>query len=142
MEKQQVEGQEGQQDDMRSAVEVTARCGHMCLGSAVSYCLEQGGEHAGQAHMRLMLDCAEICRSTSAFMVTGSPYLRDVCAVCAEICEDCAASCERLGGMEECVQACRECAATCRALAGGEPHLRSAGTVARARAGGREARHS
>ena len=37
-------------------------------------------------------------------------------ALCAEVCETCAADCEALGGMEECVEACRHCARLCREL--------------------------
>jgi hypothetical protein len=130
-------GQSG--DEMRSAIEAIDRCRDVCLGTAVTFCLRMGGEHAAQAHMRLMLECAEICRTAGAFMLMDSPYGRDVCAVCAEVCEDCAASCERVGDMQECVDICRRCAESCQLMVGTEPHLRAAAAVARAKAAGREA---
>ncbi len=39
-------------------------------------------------------------------------------AACAEICEACAESCDRIGGkeMESCAEACRRCAQSCREM--------------------------
>lgn len=137
--KQRKAGNAGVGGRMRAAVEITNCCHDVCLGTAMNYCLE-GGEHAEGEHIRLMLDCAEICRTASTFMLVDSLYHRDVCAVCAEICEDCAAECEHMDGMHACVRTCRDCAETCRQMAGAEPHLRVAAAVAHAR-GPRQARH-
>ncbi|HEX7966113.1 MAG TPA: four-helix bundle copper-binding protein [Gammaproteobacteria bacterium] len=139
MERQREAGNAGIGGNMRAAVEVANRCRDVCLGTAVNYCLREGGEHAEQAHLRLMLDCAEICRTAGTFMLVDSPYHQDVCAVCAEICDDCARECEDMEGMEACAQACRDCAESCRQMADAEPHLQTAGAVARARRRGSEA---
>ena len=78
--------------EMRTCIEECLRCHATCLGMAMNHCPEQGGKHVEPSHMRLMLACAEIC-------------------------EECARSCEQVGGMEECVQACRRCAESCRKMA-------------------------
>lgn len=135
MENQREAGGAGLSGNMRAAVEVANRCRDVCLGTAVNYCLDKGGDHAQQAHIRLMLDCAEICGTASSFMLVDSPYHRDLCAVCSEICSACAEDCEHMEGMEACVQACRDCAESCRQMAGAEPHLQTAAAVARARGG-------
>jgi hypothetical protein len=46
-------------------------------------------------------------------MVSDSPLHGRVCGVCAEVCQECARSCERVGDMNECVDACRACAIDC-----------------------------
>lgn len=84
---------------------------------AATHCLEVGGPHAAPDHIRIMLDCAQICMASADFMLRGSAHHADICRVCADICEACARSCEPLDGMEDCVAACRACAESCRAMA-------------------------
>lgn len=104
-------------DEMKACVEECLRCYSVCLGTAMHHCLEAGGEHVAPAHFRLMMACAEICRTSAHFMLIGTPHHKHTCGECAEICEECAVDCERLDGMEECAQACRRCAESCRKMA-------------------------
>jgi hypothetical protein len=84
---------------------------------AMTHCLDEGGPHVEPNHFRLMMACAEICRTSAHFMLLNSPHHKHICAECAEICEECAKDCEQLDGMEECVTACRRCAESCRQMA-------------------------
>lgn len=102
---------------MQDCVDACLRCYGVCLGSAMGHCLETGGEHVAPPHFRLMLACAEICRTSAHFMLIGSPHHPHVCRECAEICDECATDCERLGDMDDCVEACRQCAESCRKMA-------------------------
>lgn len=81
------------------------------------HCLQLGGKHVEPAHLQLMADCAQICRTSADFMLRGSPRHALTCRACAEICEACADDCERIGDMADCVQACRRCAEACREMA-------------------------
>lgn len=83
----------------------------------MNQCLETGGDHVAPEHFRLMINCADICRTAADFMLSSSRLHGQVCAACAEVCDACAVSCENLGDMERCVRACRECAQNCRAMA-------------------------
>jgi hypothetical protein len=103
--------------DMQECIDKRLGCYVVCLGTAMSHCLEMGGEHVGPRHFRLMMACAEICRTAAHFMLIGTSHHRHTCAECAEICEECARDCERLAGMEECVKACRQCAESCHRMA-------------------------
>lgn len=103
--------------EMKACVEECLRCYSICLGTAMRHCLEAGGEHVAPPHFRLMMACAEICRTSAHFLLIGTPHHKHTCRECAEICEECAVDCERLDGMEECVQACRRCAESCRKMA-------------------------
>lgn len=102
---------------MKSCIEACLRCYSMCLGMAMSHCLEAGGKHIEPGHFRLMMACAEICRTSAHFMLIRTPHHKHTCRECAEICEECAKSCEEVGDMEECVSACRHCAEECRRMA-------------------------
>lgn len=93
------------------------RCHNICLGMAMTHCLEKGGEHARPQHLRLMLDCADICAVTADFLARKSQFHTQSCAFCADICDTCAADCAQIGQMEESEEACRAAAEACRIAA-------------------------
>ncbi|PTR17399.1 hypothetical protein C8R31_101562 [Nitrosospira sp. Nsp2] len=101
-----------------SCIDVCNSCHQICLQTAMTYCLESGGEHVEPEHLRLMMSCAEICQTASNFMLSGSRFSEQICRVCTEICDACAESCEKIGDMEECASACRDCAESCRNMGG------------------------
>jgi hypothetical protein len=105
----------------------TQRCIALCNECAETsshtliHCLDKGGRHAASDHIRLLVDCAQICDTAVAFMARGSELQPMVCGVCADVCERCAASCERFGDdemMRKCADLCRRCAESCAAMAG------------------------
>jgi hypothetical protein len=102
--------------DMQRCVEACLACHKTCVTTASQHCLDVGGKHVEPRHFRLMLACAEICRTSACFMELGTEFHKRTCAVCAEVCEECAKSCEQVGDMDECVQACRSCAESCRRM--------------------------
>jgi hypothetical protein len=73
-------------------------------------------------HLRLMLNCAELCHTAANFMLSRIGLHSIVCVACAEVCTACADSCEDVGDMDECVQACRRCAKECQSM-GRQPML-------------------
>ena len=103
--------------EMQTCIDQCLGCYKTCLSTAMTLCLEMGGKHVEPAHFRLMMACAEICRTSAHFMLLNTPHHKHTCRECAEICEECAKDCERLGGMDECVQACRACAESCGKMA-------------------------
>lgn len=106
------------QQDMQQCIEACLDCYQACYTDAMSRSLPQGGKYVEARHFGLMLNCAEICRTTAEFMMGNSPLHARVCGACAEVCEACAQSCEQVGDMDDCVQACRRCAESCREMAG------------------------
>lgn len=99
--------------DMQNA-SANARVGYQtCLGSAMTHCLKAGGKLVEPKHFRLMMACAETCRTAAHFMLLNSPHHAHVCEECAE----CARDCQSLSDMDDCVTACNRCADSCRAMA-------------------------
>lgn len=95
-------------------------CARSCY-ETITHCLELGGEHAEPRHINALLDCAQICETTAAFMSRGSELHPKLCAVCADACERCAQECERFPDdkvMAECAEICRQTAKSCRSMAG------------------------
>jgi hypothetical protein len=104
---------------MRECIDRCEECAGVCL-ETITYCLQQGGMHAEPEHIRLMMTCAEICRTSAYFMHAGSEFHARLCGVCAEVCKACEEDCERFGDdamMRACADACRRCAESCREMA-------------------------
>lgn len=106
-------------EQMRKCIRECHRCHDICT-ETVTHCLEMGGDHAEPNHIRLLLDCAEICQTSANFMLRVSDLHGQVCGVCAAVCERCAEDCERFGDdevMKQCAEVCRSCAQSCLEMA-------------------------
>ena len=102
---------------MKACMDACHECHVTCHHMAMNHCLEMGGQHAAPEHLKIMLDCAQICATSLDFMARGSDQHKVVCGICAQICRACAESCRGLDGMEECVAACERCADACEKMA-------------------------
>lgn len=100
------------QDQDQKCIEACIECATICNHCAIS-CVEEGDvQHLTQC-IRLDLECAVITRVSAELMSLGSRYAKEICRLCAIVCNDCAKECEKHTGMEH----CKECADTCRACA-------------------------
>ena len=86
-------------EKMRRCIDACLDCHRVCVTEASQHCLDVGGRHVEPRHMRLMLACAEICRTSAYFMELGTEFHKRTCAVCADVCEECANDCEQVGDM-------------------------------------------
>lgn len=105
--------------DMQECIQNCIDCHRTCL-ETTACCLQQGGTHADASHIRLLLDCTEVCQTSADFMIRGSFFHAKTCGVCAIICEVCARDCKDRGDdaqMKRCAEACRRCAESCRQMA-------------------------
>lgn len=106
--------------EMERCIDHCQECHEICV-QTVTHCLDMGGRHAETSHIRLLLDCAEICETSANFMIRGSDLHMETCRACAEVCERCADDCQRMADdnqMRICADACRQCAESCRRMAG------------------------
>lgn len=103
---------------MQACIDECLDCYQLCFSEAMTRAVPAGGKAVAGHHLGLLINCAELCRTTAEFMMSGSPLHARLCAACAEVCIACAESCEALGDMENCAQACRRCADRCREMAG------------------------
>lgn len=105
--------------EMQQCIEYCLSCYSSCVHTA-QHCLELGGKHAEPGHIRLMNDCAELCRTSAGFMLRGSPFHGRICAACAEVCRACERDCHTMDEdamMQRCADACRRCAESCERMA-------------------------
>ncbi len=106
--------------DRQRCIDLCLECYRVCNSTINGHCLEAGGDHLRPEHVRLMVDCAEICRTSADFMMRQSPRHQLTCGICADICAQCADDCERFGDdhMRQCAAVCRRCAESCQAMSG------------------------
>src|SRR5437870_5653526 len=66
--------------------------------------------------IRLNRDCAIVCWTAAELMSRESPFVEELCRVCAEICTACGDECARFPELhcQRCTEACRLCAEECR----------------------------
>ena len=102
-------------------------CHDTCLRLALTSCLELGGAHVRPEHLRLLLNCAELCRTTAHFVATDSSLYAQVCGLCANVCHACARSCDEVGQMEACAEVCAQCERECRRLSATQDREAAAG---------------
>ncbi len=62
----------------------------------IQQCLRMGGKHAEPGHIRMIMDCAEICQTSANFMLRGSDFQGYTCSVCSEACRICSQSCSEM----------------------------------------------
>src|SRR5262245_6123689 len=103
---------------VQRAIKSCTECHQVCL-KTLAHLLPQTTKRIEPALLDTLLDCAEICHASASFMLRGSGYQSHLSAVCATICENCAALCEQVGNdlqLELCAETCRSCAASCREM--------------------------
>lgn len=69
--------------------------------------------------IRLDRECADICAFTAQAMSMNSSYAKELCRICAEVCEACGNECKKHEHehYQRCAEACFSCAKACRAMA-------------------------
>ena len=107
-------------DEMTQCIQLCQDCHTLCI-RMIGHCLRLGGRHAAPDHIRLLMDCAQICTTTADYMARGSSFHDRTCSLCSEICRLCAESCEQLRGddqlIKQCAEMCRRCAESCERMA-------------------------
>lgn len=104
-------------EEMQECITGCLACRAICL-QTVDHCLAMGGAHVAQQHVRLLLDCAELCQTSVHFMITHSPLEARIWALCAEACRACEAACRKMGDTMDlrCAESCPRCAEMLRHL--------------------------
>ena len=105
-------------ENMKNCIETCNQCRDECEQTLYQHCLEMGGKHVEQQHVKIMADCIEICQTASHFMLRGSDSYTAICEACSDICDSCADSCEEIESeeMNQCAEICRRCSESCREM--------------------------
>lgn len=90
-------------------------CYSSCLETFALHCTKHGGKHMAREHIRRMLSCIDMCALTADFLLRRSPLVQELCDLCAEVCKQCATSCDAMDDpyMRQCARLCEEAAHAC-----------------------------
>jgi hypothetical protein len=107
-------------NSMEQCIRDCISCYQECI-SCIPHCLAQGGKHAEQKHLVLMMECAEVCNVSATLMQLKGQFAYELCQFCAKICESCEESCRSIDPndsmMQKCADMCHRCADSCRNMA-------------------------
>ncbi len=106
------------QDKYQSGIEACFDCAESCEACATA-CLREADVKRLSRCIQLLRDCADICVLSGQYMSRDSEYAKNMCRVCADVCDACGAECEKHKSMEHCricAESCRTCADECRKM--------------------------
>ena len=107
-------------EEMQRCIQLCQDCHALCI-QLIDHCLTVGGRFAAPAHIRILMDCAQLCTVTADFMARASSFHDRTCTLCAELCRRCAESCDQVAGndqlIKQCAELCRRCAESCDRMA-------------------------
>jgi len=115
-----VQGRQHTDDEMQKCIQLCRDCHAMCT-QTIAHCLKLGGRHAAPDHIRLFVDCAQMCTTAADYMLRESPFHDRICRVCSDLCKQCGKDCEQIAGedrmIKQCIEVCRKCADSCERMA-------------------------
>lgn len=112
---------QAKREEIEACIKNCIECHASCV-TTLQHCIGLNGKHTEPAHLRILMNCAEICQTSANFMLSGSDFHAETCGVCAEVCQRCAVSCESIAEedvtMKRCADLCRRCADSCARMSG------------------------
>src|SRR5690606_14225709 len=97
-----------------AAIQACLYCAMQCESCSSECLLEKNIDNVRRC-ISLTKECTAICILTARFLATDSDFVPQVCNLCIDICEACAAECAK-NYMDGCAEACQRCADECRSL--------------------------
>ncbi|OCA85093.1 four-helix bundle copper-binding protein [Pseudobacillus wudalianchiensis] len=99
---------------IKACIECMEACNH-CYDS----CLKEEDVSMMAGCIRLDRECADICALAIKSMQSNSPFAKQICQLCADICEACGNECKKHehDHCQKCAEACFRCAEECHKLA-------------------------
>ncbi len=99
--------------ETQQCIETCTACYQACT-EAITYSLQKGGEYAKAEHIRLLMDCASVCRTCADISLRGGSY-EAVEKACAEVCKKCSEHCDQFDDeiLRKCADLCRACSSNC-----------------------------
>jgi len=99
----------------KKCIDACLLCASICNHCAAS-CTQEEHVKMMAACIKNDMECAAICYAAAQLMSFGSDKAAEICALCAVICDNCAAECSKhdTEHCAECAAACKACAEECR----------------------------
>ena len=95
-------------------IEACLRCAAVCNHCAASCAKDEKANMMGRC-IQLNMECAAICYAAAELMSVGSDKIKEICSLCAIMCDACAEECNKHENAHcrECAEICTKCADEC-----------------------------
>lgn len=105
-------------DKYQKCIDACNRCAQACY-ECMKMCLNEPDIQARKACIGMLMECACICKEAGAFMSMDAQHAKDLCKLCAAICEKCAQECAMFKDDHcvKCTNECTACANECKMMA-------------------------
>jgi len=103
----------------KTCIDACLQCAAICNHCASS-CTQEEDIKMMAGCIQLDMECAAICYASAQLMSLSSSRAKEVCRICADICEACGKECGKhthSKHCQECAEACHRCAEECRKMA-------------------------
>jgi hypothetical protein len=102
----------------QACIDACNACAAACDHCATA-CLQEQDVKMMARCIALDMDCAAICRLAAGYMARGSEFAKELCLLCAQVCQACGDECSKHqhDHCQACAQACLRCAEECRRMA-------------------------
>jgi hypothetical protein len=103
--------------EYQSCIEACLKCAAVCNHCASSCAKEEDVKMMARC-IQLDMECAAICYAAAQLMSLGSERAKDICAICAKLCEACGQECGKHQNEHclECATICKQCVEECRKM--------------------------
>ena len=99
-------------DKYQKCIDACNRCAQACH-ECMMLCLNEPDVAARKNCISMLAECACICKEAAGFMSMDAKSAKQLCGLCASICEQCAVECAMFKDDH-----CTKCANECKACAG------------------------
>ncbi|MEO7045501.1 MAG: four-helix bundle copper-binding protein [Ferruginibacter sp.] len=98
-------------------IEACLKCAAICNHCASSCTKEEDVKMMAKC-IQLTMECAAICYAAAKLMSLGSDKVKEICRLCAKMCDACAEECKNHQNehCRECAEACTYCADECEIM--------------------------
>ncbi|CDZ79504.1 hypothetical protein BN59_03822 [Legionella massiliensis] len=106
-------------EQYQSCIDACLACVTECEHCATA-CLQEDKVKDMVCCIQLDRDCGQLCSLAAEMMARGSKYAKEICALCAKVCRDCAKECgkhQQMDHCKRCAEACNRCAEECEKMA-------------------------
>jgi hypothetical protein len=103
--------------NLQACISACIECAKAC-NKCFKACLEKDNINELKDALSVLVDCAEICYVTAAYMSKDNIFSLELSSSCAELCDKCADICEIYEDLhcQASVKACKQCSLECKAL--------------------------
>ena len=102
----------------KTCIDACLQCAAICNHCASS-CTQEDDVKMMARCIQLDMECSAMCYASAQLMSLGSDKAKDICRLCAAICNECGNECAKheTEHCQECAAACKKCAEECEKMA-------------------------